>query len=409
MTTVSARSVTADLRNGTGQLATGRLSAGQSLLFDGFRLLAAQLVLLGHAFDFFDWNSSLHDPTHPQIQRLAVTVFFLLSGFLIPWSTHRRLRATAAPPVGRTVAPRASTPFVEYLIARATRIYAGLLPALVFIALADALPAHRFERDYPPVAGATSPATWFANLLNLQEFPLTALPIFGTGDPLWTLAVEWWIYILFGLLVLRPRGWWILFWPPALISVAWNSLGGTGDGIALVWFLGWAVHAAWRRVRRWASRVSRPWFVTFGAVSALLGTWSAAHWGHRSHFGLDVPFAVAAAIALLAFLLALDSSSVPSSAHHSQTDGSASETAEDWTSARWIRAGADISYTLYLTHFTVLTLLYEWRGRFDPLALVAFAFVLCNVVAWALSWFGERHTGRLRDWIRRRRQPNPTR
>lgn len=381
------------------------LTNAQSLLFDGLRLVAAQIVLLGHAFDFFDWNSSLHDPTHPQVQRLAVTVFFLLSGFLIPWSVSRR-RGTAslAPgPEGSTIA-RHNAGFIDYLVARSTRIYAGLLPALVFIALADALPAHRFETDYPPVPDAGSLTTWLVNLLNLQEFPFTELPIFGTGDPLWSLAVEWWIYLFFGLVVLRPRGPWLMLWPPALLSVGWNSLGGTGDGIALVWFLGWAVFVAWRHARRWiSSPLSRRCLVVFGGTAALFGAWCAAHWGHRSHFGLDLPFATASALALLAWVLALDGSSDRTGREGRRPESATSRAPEWWSASRWIRAGADISYTLYLTHFTVLTLLYEWREHFDPLTLVASAFVLCNSVAWALSWLGERHTGRLRSWIRRRR------
>lgn len=364
------------------------ISGAQSLLLDALRLLAAQMVLLGHAFDFFDWNSSLHDPTHVQIQRLGVTVFFLLSGFLIPWSVARpsrrdRHRTPTAP----------NSRFPDYFIDRGTRIYSGLVPALVFIAIADALPAERFERDYPPVPGAGSAFTWLANLLHLQEFPGTGLPIFGTGDPLWSLSVEWWLYVLFGLLVLRPKGLWLLLWPPAVISVAWNSVAGTGDGIALVWFLGWALFLLWRRVRRRTLSIGPRWcLATFGAVAALMGTWSAVEWGERSHFGLDVPFALAAAVALLAWLLALGGSSEARSGSPARRDVRGV--------AGWVHRGAAYSFTLYLTHFTVLTLLYEWQGEIDAWILVALACLLCNAVAWGLSWAGERHTGRLRGWAR---------
>lgn len=363
------------------------LTAAQSLLFDVLRLLAAQVVLLGHAFDFFDWNSSLHDPTHPQIQRLAVTVFFLLSGFLIPWSVARR-SGSAVPHMRSNGNQR----FIDYLVARATRIYAGLLPALVFIAVVDWLPAHRFELDYPPVPGSGAISTWFANLFHLQEFPGLGLPIFGTGDPLWSLAVEWWIYILFGLLALRPSGLWLLLWVPASISVAWNTVYGTGDGIAMVWCLGWAAYILWHRGRRLeqsAQRNSALWII--GAAAFAVGVWSAARWGSRSHFGLDLPFAGTAAVTLVAWLLALDGGRATQSRPR-----------RAFGIRGWVRSGADTSFTLYLTHFSVLTLLYEWRGHLSPLAMVLAAVLLCNAVAWVLSWCGERHTGSLRAWLRQR-------
>ena len=52
------------------------------MALDLLRAGSAQLVLLGHAFDFFGVFSFLGEPDPPpQIQRMAVVVFFLLSGF----------------------------------------------------------------------------------------------------------------------------------------------------------------------------------------------------------------------------------------------------------------------------------------------------------------------------------------
>lgn len=366
------------------------LTPGQSVLLDALRLLAAQVVLLGHAFDFFDWNSSLHDPTHPQIQRLAVTVFFLISGFLIPWSVARRAAPSGPRAHARGGTRHANSRFGDYLVARGTRIYAGLIPALLFIALVDQLPANRFATDYPAQPGSGTFATWLGNLLHLQEFPGLGVPIFGSGDPLWSLAVEWWIYILFGLLVLRPRGPWLLLWIPALISVVWNSVGGTGDGIAIVWFIGWAVYRLWRRLRDLErSPGARRALWILGAFGLIAGVWSAARWGSRSHFGLDLPFAAAISVMLLAWVLALDRRRGSPQRANSGIGG-------------WVKAGAGWSFTLYLTHFSVLTLLYEWRGQVAPPVLVLIAVFLCNAAAWLLSWCGERHTGRWREHIRRR-------
>ena len=103
------------------------LSEATGFGLDFTRALAAQVVLLGHAFDFFNVFSFLgHPDPPPQIQRLAVVVFFLLSGFLIARTLHRHRSAELG--------------FGVYLGDRTARIYSGLVPALLCIAVLDALP-----------------------------------------------------------------------------------------------------------------------------------------------------------------------------------------------------------------------------------------------------------------------------
>lgn len=47
--------------------------------------------------------------------------------------------------------------------------------------------------------------TFIGNLLMLQNFPKFDLSIttFGSGRPLRTLSIEWWLYMSFGLIISR--------------------------------------------------------------------------------------------------------------------------------------------------------------------------------------------------------------
>ena len=52
---------------------------------------------------------------------------------------------------------------------------------------------------------------FMGNVLMLQDYPLllnyTGITNFGTAHVLWTLAIEWWIYLAFGWLVVQWVVW----------------------------------------------------------------------------------------------------------------------------------------------------------------------------------------------------------
>ena len=361
--------------------ATLPLAPATTTALDLTRALAAQAVLLGHAFDFFNVYSFLGQPDPPpQLQRLAVVVFFLLSGLLIARSLHRH------------ALDRGST-FAHYLADRAARIYSGLLPALLFIAAVDALPFELFELDY--FDGDTSLANWFANLLHLQDYPgLDTVP-FGSGVPLWTLSIEWWLYVLAGAFVL---GWQsrrrslaafalaLVLLPISAMSVVHNLLGGAGHGIALTWLLGAAVYLISTVVhRRYRNPPGpTPWLLAATATALLSVHYSSSLPAEHPAKAFDRGVAVGLALSFLFFVMGMQ--------RHGETE-----------LPRSLRLGtrslAGFSYTLYLTHFSVLTVFYEWRGDVDDRWLLILAIVTCNLVAAALAQVGEAQRERLRAWL----------
>ncbi len=123
----------------------------------------------------------------------SVVVFFVLSGFFVGGSILSR---------------RNNFAFMDYLLARVSRLWTVLFPALIFTLIID-----RFLASYLPelLSGerfsilnsgpnygeySSSLLTFIGNAVFLQTI---YTPIFGTNGPLWSLANEFWYYVLFPL------------------------------------------------------------------------------------------------------------------------------------------------------------------------------------------------------------------
>ncbi|WP_437191619.1 acyltransferase family protein [Planctomicrobium sp. SH527] len=174
---------------------------------DGIRGMSAIVVCAGHlrAATYRDF-SEIENPTFLEsmfyfgtsLGHQAVMVFFVLSGFFVG---------------GAVLRAGQNFQWTSYLIARLSRLWAVLLPALVFTVLIDAviteffpevLSGHYRERwNSGPTAGldgySSSSLIFLGNLFFLQTI---AVPVFGTNGPLWSLANEFWYYIAFPVLAI---------------------------------------------------------------------------------------------------------------------------------------------------------------------------------------------------------------
>ncbi len=170
------------------------------------RFIAAFMVVLSHlrGFVFVDFNQFDHSSLAwsafyfaTGFGHQAVMIFFVLSGFLVGGAVVSR-------------AAEARWSWTDYAILRMTRLWTVLVPALVLTALWDqigmALTGSPF---YAGTMGAVynsggsldplryGAAAFFGNLAFLQTI---AVPSFGTNGPLWSLANEFWYYLLFPLI-----------------------------------------------------------------------------------------------------------------------------------------------------------------------------------------------------------------
>jgi peptidoglycan/LPS O-acetylase OafA/YrhL len=359
-----------------------KLSRSSSLLLDLLRGLSAQAVVIGHGLSFFGVTDRL-----PFVQNSAVVAFFILSGIVIPYSAWGKKCRNE------------DFSFLSYFIDRFSRIYTGFVPALLFVAAADFLSKSMFGSGYI-YSEAFNFSTFFGNLLMLQDFPLmkflkgfhlphmslvlswlTPPTSFGSARPLWTVAVEWWIYLLFGWIVLgsalrreRRFGFWSLL-AFLLIVPGINLVDGRGNGLTMVWLLGLLAYIMLSNFSLPLS--NRELCLLAGAF--LLAAFVRLYFTREAY---DLVYAGLLALALFFVLCFLQ--------RH--------ELAIPGMVAFLITFNANISYTLYLTHYTLLDMLHNWRGQSAINVLIG--FLISNVVAIAIYLIFDRHHPKVRVWLK---------
>lgn len=116
----------------------------------------------------------------------GVVVFFLVSGWLVGGSLLNKLHVPDA--------------IANYSIDRITRLWIVLIPAfiatLIFAASSDWIDVTTLDRS---TSNEYSISAFFGNLVGLQDI---IVPRFGGNFALWSLAYEFWYYVLFPLILL---------------------------------------------------------------------------------------------------------------------------------------------------------------------------------------------------------------
>lgn len=211
----------------------------QSSLLHAIRFLCSQAVLLAHLISLFGW----HYRTLISMASFAVLLFFILSGFLITNSVQQHLNTN--PHYG----------FSDYFRDRFFRIYPPFLAALFLTFTIDIV---SFEWTNQVYSFKQYLVNLGVNTLLLQEFPPAVFvnehymieffrfECLGTNVPLWTIGIEWWIYLFFGFGLFRIiRSTSIRFWQIAMLCfLALTPLyyvfvsARMDSGLTLFWFLG---------------------------------------------------------------------------------------------------------------------------------------------------------------------------
>lgn len=355
-----------------------QLTQSSSLLLHLIRGGAAQAVVIGHGLYYFRICDRFIS-----LQTSAVVIFFILSGIVIPHSTFCRARK------GRDYT------FSSYFIDRFSRIYMGFVPALFFVLGVDILCKHLFGSAYIYGKSLNAP-TFIENLLMLQGFPVNvfvervpvsfmkqlSFDLFGSGRPMWTVAIEWWIYLLFGWLALgaafrqkRPLLYlFILFLFLVIPSCNW-ILNGTGNGLTMMWAMGLIVYLI---LSRMSVKLSASDSCLLSGAFLLFALMRIS----VTHEAYDALYVGLLAISLYFALLCLQQR----------------EIAMPKTISSLIIFNANFSYTLYLVHFTVLNFLLLWLG---PGAVnMLLGCLLSNIVSIAMYHAFERHYKAFARWLK---------
>lgn len=210
---------------------------------DVSRAIASVLVVVSHTQQIIIDRPLSPGAIHRALSMLttqghnAVVVFFVISGF---WIVRSVMRA------GDTFS------FRDYMIARGTRLWIVLLPALLMGAFLDSVGSTFFASPlYEGTQGAVSitqdvrarlsPQIFLGNALFLQDI---AVPALGSNGALWSIACEFWYYIYFPFLycALRSRSWPRIVVAAALLPVLPSPL------LFGCWLMGGAVYVVAERL-----------------------------------------------------------------------------------------------------------------------------------------------------------------
>ena len=305
----------------------------------------------------------------------AVMVFFVLSGLLISSSILRSLS------IGRWS-------WSGYAISRATRLYVVLIPGLLFGVLWDVLGKSLFAST----GLYTQPLGSFGGLVVQNE--LTARNFFGTlffvqtivcntfgsNGPLWSIANEFWYYVLFPLGLSAAYSWLKKsFGAAALLTVAALGISlilGPAKMIGfLIWLAGFAVVLVWSRLKL-SGAGARVAYLLFSSA-ALTATLTAARLGKLAPQAADLAVGLAFA-AFLYGVLQLDFKVVA-----------------DGIYLRGAHLFAGFSYSLYVLHFPFLLFLRAWLvpgNRWQPDAVHLLCGLGIGTLVLVFSWLVARAT-----------------
>ncbi|WP_322134177.1 acyltransferase family protein [Antiquaquibacter oligotrophicus] len=368
------------------------------------RFGAALLVVAGHfrVFFFEDYSEAPQTVGHAILYSFtsvgaeAVVVFFVLSGFWVGGSAWTRVRG-------------GGFAWKSYAIARVTRLWIVLLPALALTVILDALGKHLFASADAYSASATYAAldanpdhsllTLVGNVFFLQDIWVQP---YGTNNPLWSLSYEFWYYLLFPVFALAvvSRLHWALRLLYGILAVAIVIFVGPEVLLLMpAWILGAIVGANRGTIAAFLRRSPRP-AVRVAQVVLAVGVLAAmvAHHQIPAPLRLD-SLALGAITALLVASLVVDIR-LPGKADLVLSGSS--------NAAHW-------SYSLYAVHMPIVVFLAAMlvpakaeRWTIDPPHVLLGLALISGICAfaWGFGRLTEHNTDRVRrtvsSWFQRR-------
>ncbi len=365
-------------------------SDGRNLWLDLIRGCSALLVCLGHLRNaiLVDYSELVHSNIAikafyalTSFGHQAVMVFFVLSGYFVG---------------GAVLRTGAKFSWGSYLASRLTRLWVVLIPCLfitwgvgqIFVHYAPAVLAgvnSDFWHSGPkPGEYSADFSTLLANIFFMQTI---VSPVFGLNSPLWSLANEFWYYMLFPLLATvvgfvgsgknQARIVALVF---AMI-VAWCLPIEMLYGF-LIWMMGVAVYYLQPTIKKFNQNTMGTLLLAALVLFILALTYSKSI-NHTHIMPLMSDFLIGLTFAFLCLIL----------------------TKQPFPKRRlpWFAQGSlylsEVSYSLYLSHFPMVVLIaslaYQSQ-KSEPTALVFAQFfvwiLLLLGLAVALWWLFESRT-----------------
>lgn len=315
----------------------------------------------------------------------AVIVFFVLSGYFVGGSVLRSFRET-------------KFSWTKYLLHRMTRLWVVLIPALVIGWSLDQCGMHLLHGTHNLYSGYSSPeiapglsqrltlGAFLGNVFFLQGI---VTPCLGTNLPLWSLAYEFWFYLLF---------------PLALVALGRSEQAAVGRAGAACCFLAFALLCGWIIMAYFAiwligaAIASMPLILSkpqrkFGVKIFSVLLVAALYLGLKYSINILLSdFILATVVGLLVWIILHDRANTTKLGYRNVAQHL-----------------SKISYTMYLVHLPALAFICSvvmpiwtpWAlsaaalGKLAGICLVVFAW------SWIIYWLFERNTDMVRLKISR--------
>ena len=331
------------------------LSSASVTFFNGLRFVLASTVVIGHGFGFFfGYWDGLFPNKFPYIQSIAVVGFFCVSGFLISMSVFEKLKG-------------GDSSFRSYMVDRFSRIYCALLPCILFVAVVD----YAAYKMYPrfEFSGNLNFPTFIEKILLIPSMP------FGSMRPIWSLMFEWWIYILFGALVFVNKN--RVLGIIALVLGVYYTFFVNGNGEAGQLGTIWAVGAI---AALYFKDITNARFNKLLASTLLLITAAVLYAVTLDAYDLCVGSLFSAGLILLA-------------AHKNTLHVRSAKKSIVYQFL------AGYSFTLFLTHYTVLS--WVWRAGIHGVSGFLLSIFAANLIAIFIARYTEVHHKSISNCINR--------
>jgi peptidoglycan/LPS O-acetylase OafA/YrhL len=313
------------------------------------RVLATAAVVFGHAASFFDAFSFTQWPHFPYVQSIAVTIFFAVSGYTIAWLID------SCPLSGLAH-------WIKFIFDRFMRLSIPLVPILFMYYIVEWVTLGSGH----PYPYNTSIFTLLGNSFYLQNM-VPGIGPFGLNRPLWTVSIEFWIYVAFSGVMYAIHTRRKLSVPLLVSFISLGILvpyvfGGRGEGLPLVWLAGAGVYYFVKHYN-----VTRSVRFTAALVFCLsvAGTTTPSLWPPGGTYSLVYNLLIFTSFGTSVIMIC--------DLHLPKSIINVSE---------WL---GRFAYTLYLTHYPVQFLLREFDlvspGTAGVLSVTAISYLL----AWVIS------------------------
>jgi len=352
--------------------AFSEISRTNSAFLNLIRFLCSQGVVVGHALGFLHLSNCYVGG----LASYCVILFFILSGFLISYSLISKMKTVP------------NYDFKSFFFDRFFRIFPPFIGSLILVLVLDTSASWILGTDLSVTMYIKN---FVVNLFQLQGYPIANILYqdygmdffyfrhFGSNFPLWTISIEWWLYMFHGFFIfyfvksnqIKPIHWLILLF--LLITPIYYLLVSTRmeKGLTAFWFLGTLITYTFV----YSSYVPKRNIVVFGTsvLLILLGMYGYYALGYNT--------------AAMIFFMGLFTLVIFSNRSVGSFSKRLSKLSEEL---------ASYSYSLYLIHYPVMVFIIGiFKPGYNFLSFIVL-LIVSNIAAYLFARFFEANSKKMK-------------